>query len=245
MGPIIVPTEAEGRREAYQGFSNASPDSAVTTHVWKRDVIGAPILRSPHPTRIFDFNWLNRHAQQECSDCQPQTEQRRPIQMSLWGMHHLHWPCRWRLPCKTAQANWAWQARLCEQAWQTCVHPLASTAQQDWNMTDNDALMTTCSALTNLTGIWLIINCKLSTTSSIVLPTATWTFTNVRPVLSNTTECIWAALSVTDARAKSACFHSCSSPYLCIPLQCTIPYVVKYLFYLKKHWSDPDTDVAP
>ena len=30
---LLVPTEAEGRREAYQGFSNASPDSAVTTHV--------------------------------------------------------------------------------------------------------------------------------------------------------------------------------------------------------------------
>ena len=29
----LIPTEAEGRREAYQGFSNASPDSAVTTHV--------------------------------------------------------------------------------------------------------------------------------------------------------------------------------------------------------------------
>jgi hypothetical protein len=30
---LLIPTEAEGRREAYQGFSNASPDSAVTTHV--------------------------------------------------------------------------------------------------------------------------------------------------------------------------------------------------------------------
>ena len=29
----FIPTEAEGRREAYHGFSNASPDSAVTTHV--------------------------------------------------------------------------------------------------------------------------------------------------------------------------------------------------------------------
>ena len=30
---VVIPTEAKGRREAYQGFSNASPDLAVTTHV--------------------------------------------------------------------------------------------------------------------------------------------------------------------------------------------------------------------
>ena len=100
----VILTKAEGQREAYQGFSNASPNSAITTHVWKRDVIGAPVL-----TRIFDFNRLNRHAQQERSDRQPQTEQRGPIQTSPWGMHHFHWPCRWvrrwRSPCKTVRAK--------------------------------------------------------------------------------------------------------------------------------------------
>ena len=101
----LIPTKAEGRREAYQGFSNASPDSAVMTHVWKRDVIGAPILRLPRPTHIFDFNRLNRHVQQERSDRQPQTEQRGPIQTSPWDMHHLHWPCHWHSPCKTARAK--------------------------------------------------------------------------------------------------------------------------------------------
>ena len=36
------------------------------------------------------------------------------------------------------EQNWARQAQLREQAQQTRVHLLASTAQQDWNMTDND-----------------------------------------------------------------------------------------------------------
>ena len=36
------------------------------------------------------------------------------------------------------EQNRARQARLHEQARQTRVHLLASTAQQDWNMTDND-----------------------------------------------------------------------------------------------------------
>ena len=36
------------------------------------------------------------------------------------------------------EQNRAQQARLRERAQQTRVHPLTSTAQQDWNMTDND-----------------------------------------------------------------------------------------------------------
>ena len=39
---------------------------------------------------------------------------------------------------RQCEQNWARRARLRERVQQTCVHLLASTAQQDWNMTDND-----------------------------------------------------------------------------------------------------------
>ena len=102
---FIIISDWGRRPEGGQGFSNASPNLAVMTHMWKCDIIGAPVLHSPCPTCIFVFNQLNRHAQQEHCDCQPQTKQRGLVQTSLWGMHHLHQPCRWCLLCKTVQAK--------------------------------------------------------------------------------------------------------------------------------------------
>ena len=82
--------------EAYHGFSNASPDSAVTTHMWKCDVIGARLYclsAATHLTCVFAFNRPNNHGQQQSRDRKPQTEQCRPFPNALSGMQCLHQSC--------------------------------------------------------------------------------------------------------------------------------------------------------
>ena len=71
---FVFPTKAEGRRVAYHGFSNASLDSAVMTHMWKRDVIGARLYclsAATHLTCVFAFNRPNNHGQQQSHDRKP------------------------------------------------------------------------------------------------------------------------------------------------------------------------------